>query len=397
MIQVKDNVYWLGLKDWELRRFHGHEFSTHRGSSYNTYLIRDEKNILVDTVWTPFQKEFLEIIEKEVGFSNIDGIIINHMEPDHGGCLGALMELVPENTPVYCSPKGVESIKGHFHKEWNVIPVRTGDKINIGRSDITFVEMAMIHWPDSMAEFVTPANVLLSNDAFGEHYCPVSIFEDETDPCEVNQEALKYYANILTPLAPLIKKKIAEVKALNLPIEVIAPSHGVIWRKDPMRIIQKYAEWSEDYHEGYVTIVYDTMYNSTKKMAEAIAKGIENQGVKCKLYNSSVTDISDLVTELFCSKGIILGSCTIHNSYLRSLAGVLAEIKVHRFKKKIGAAFGSSGWSNAAPENLNEQLKDAGINVVLEPLGLKFVPTPEDIERCIKYGEEFALKVKENM
>lgn len=395
MIQVKDNVYWLGIKDWDLRRFHGHEFSTHRGSSYNTYLIRDEKNILVDTVWTPFQNEFLELIEKEVGFSNIDGIIINHMEPDHGGCLGALMELVPKDTPIYCSPKGVESIKNHFHKDWNFVPVKTGDKINIGKSDIIFVEMTMIHWPDSMMAYVTGSNVLLSNDAFGQHYSSVSIFEDESDPCEVNQEALKYFANILAPLTPLIKKKLTEVKALNLPIDVIAPSHGVIWRKDPMRIIEKYAQWSEDYHEGYVTIIYDTMYNSTKKMAEAIAKGIENEGVRCKIYNSAVSDISDVITEMFCSKGLILGSCTVNNSYLRSMAGIVAEIKGHKFKKKIGAAFGSSGWSNAAPERLSEQLKDAGIDVVSDPVGVKFVPTSEDIEKCIKFGEEFARKIKE--
>ena len=318
------------------------------------------------------------------------------MEPDHGGSLGALMEHLPKDTPIYCSPKGVESIKGHFHKEWNLIPVKTGDKINIGKSDITFVEMTMIHWPDSLAGFVSPANVLLSNDAFGEHYCSASIFEDESDPCEVNQEALKYFANILAPLTPLIRKKLAEIKALNLPVEVIAPSHGVIWRKDPMRIVEKYAQWAEDYHEGYVTIAYDTMYNSTKKMAEAIAKGIESQGVKCKIYNSSITDISDLLTEMFCSKGIILGSCTVNNGYLRSMAAVLSEIKGHKFKKKIGAAFGSSGWSNAAPEKLYDGLKDSGIDVVLEPIGVKFVPTPEDIEKCIKYGEEFARKVKES-
>jgi len=394
LIQVKDNVYWIGLKDWELRRFHGHEYSTHRGSSYNTYLIRDEKNILVDTVWTPFKNEFIELIGKEVGFSNVHGIIVNHNEPDHGGCLDALMDVLPKDTPIYCSPKGVESIRKHFHKDWNFVPVKTGDKISTGKSEIMFMEMTMIHWPDSMAAFVTPANVLLSNDAFGQHYASASIFEDEADQCEVNQEALKYFANILTPLAPLIRKKLADLKSLNLPIEVIAPSHGVIWRKDPLRIVEKYAMWANDYHEGFVTIVYDTMYNSTKKMAEAIAKGIEKEGVRCKLYNSSATDISDLITELFLSKGIVIGSCTVNNHYLRSIAGLMSEIKVHKFSKKLGAAFGSSGWSNAAPEKIHEQLKDAGIEVVLEPLGVKFVPTAEELEKCVEFGEEFARKVK---
>ncbi len=389
MIQVKDNVYWLGLRDWDLRRFHGHELSTHRGSTYNTYLIKDEKTILVDTVWTPYQNEFLELLEREVGISNIDGIVINHNEPDHGGCLAALMERLP-NIPIYCSRKGVEIIKAHFHKDWNFVPVKTGDKINIGKSDLIFVEMTMIHWPDSMMTYVTGANVLLSNDAFGEHYCAKSIFMDEADECEVYQEAIKYFANILTPFAPLIRKKVAEVKALNLPVEVIAPSHGVIWRKDPMRIVDKYDLWANQYDEGFITIVYDTMYNATKKMAEAIARGIENAGFQCKIYNSSISDVSDIITELFRSKGIVLGSCTVNNGYLRSLSGIVDEIKGHKFKGKKGAAFGSMGWSGEAPGQLSQGLKDAGLQVDLEPLSFKFQPTPEDLEKCVRFGEEFA-------
>lgn len=389
MIQVKDNVYWLGLKDWDLRMFHGHELSTHRGSTYNTYLIRDEKTILVDTVWTPYQNEFLDILEKEVGITNIDGIVINHNESDHGGSLGALMERIP-NVPIYCTKRGVESIKGHFHKDWNFVPVKTGDKINIGKSDLIFVEMTMIHWPDSMMTYVTGSNVLLSNDAFGQHYCPKTIFQDEADECEVYQEAFKYFANILAPLTPLIRKKIAEVKALNLPVEVIAPSHGVIWRKNPMQIIEKYDHWANQYDEGFVTIVYDTMYNATKKMAEAIAKGIDNAGGSCKLFNSSTSDISDILTELFRSKGILLGSCTVNNGYLRSLSGIVHEIKGHKYKGKKGAAFGSYGWSGEAPKHLSEGLKNAGIQVDLEPISCIYQPTQADLEKCTRFGEEFA-------
>ncbi|NLN65270.1 MAG: MBL fold metallo-hydrolase [Clostridiaceae bacterium] len=392
MIQVKDNIYWLGLRDWDLRRFHGHELSTHRGSTYNTYLIRDEKTILVDTVWTPYKDEFLDLLEKEVGINNIDGIVINHNEPDHGGCLEALMDKIP-NVPIYCSKKGVDIIKGHFHKDWNFVPVKTGDRINIGKTDMLFVEMTMIHWPDSMMTYLTESGVLLSNDAFGQHYCSKSIFMDEADECEVYQEAFKYYANILAPFTPLIRKKIAEVKALNLPIEVIAPSHGVIWRKNPMQIIEKYDLWADQYDEGFVTIVYDTMYNATKKMAEAIAKGLDNRGVPSKLYNSASSDVSDIITELFRSKGILLGSCTVNNSYLRSLSGIVDSIKGLKLKGKKGAAFGSYGWSGEAPKHLSEGLKDAGVNVEMEPAVCKYQPTPEDIEDYIRFGESFAEKL----
>jgi len=393
MIKVKDNIYWLGLRDWDLRRFHGHELSTHRGSTYNTYLIRDEKTILIDTVWAPYQDEFLSILEKETGFSGIDGIVINHIEPDHGGCLGALMEKIP-NVPIYCSKKGVETIKGHFHKDWNFIPVKTGDSVNIGSMDLIFVEMTMLHWPDSMMTYLTGSNIIFSNDAFGQHYCGKSIFQDEVDECEVYQEALKYFANILTPFAPLIRKKIAEIKALNLPVEIIAPSHGVIWRNNPMQIVEKYDLWADSYREDFVAIVYDTMYNATKKMAEAIAKGIENAGLKCKIYNSSMSDISDVIAELFRSAGIILGSCTVNNSYLRSLSGIVDEIKGHKFKGKKGAAFGSSGWSGEAPKHLSEGLKDAGITVEMEPIACKFTPTPQVLDECVRFGENFARSLE---
>ncbi len=254
--------------------------------------------------------------------------------------------------------------------------------------------MTMIHWPDSMMTYLPGSNVLFSNDAFGQHYCGKSIFQDEVDECEVYQEALKYFANILTPFAPLIRKKIAEIKALNLPVEIIAPSHGVIWRNNPMQIVEKYDLWADSYREDFVAIVYDTMYNATKKMAEAIAKGIENAGLKCKIYNSSMSDISDVIAELFRSAGIILGSCTVNNSYLRSLSGIVDEIKGHKFKGKKGAAFGSSGWSGEAPKHLSEGLKDAGITVEMEPIACKFTPTPQVLDECVRFGENFARSLE---
>ena len=329
MIQVKDQVYYLGYKDWELRSFHGHELSTFNGSSYNSYLIKDEKTVLVDTVWYPHADDFMEILDKEVGIDNIDYIVINHAEPDHGGTLGAIMERRPD-IPIYCSVKGADIIRKHFHKDWNFRTVKTGDTLTLGQCELHFVDMTMIHWPDSMMTFVKGPNVLLSNDAFGQHLAGASIFEDEVDQAVVWQEALKYFAGILAPMTPLIKKKIAEVIALNLPIEMIAPSHGVIWRKEPLRIVEKYALWADNYDEGFVTIVYDSMYNATKKMAHAIASGLESKGVLCKLYNSSLSDISDVITQLFRSKGIIVGSCTVNNGYLRSIAGVIDEIRGHK-------------------------------------------------------------------
>lgn len=393
MIQVKDNIYHLGFRDWELRHFHGNELSTFNGSSYNSYLIKDEKTVLVDTVWAPHSHTFMDILDKEVGIDNIDYIIINHSEPDHSGTLVDIMERRPD-IPIYCSVKGVETIRKQYHKDWNFRAVKTGDTLNIGQYELVFVDMTMIHWPDSMMTFVKGPNVLLSNDAFGQHIAGASIFEDELDECTVWQEAMKYFANILAPFTPLIKKKVDEVMALNLPVEMIAPSHGAIWRNNPLRIVEKYAQWSDNYDEGFVTIIYDTMYNSTKKMADTIAKGLESKGILCKLFNSSLTDMSDLITNLFKSKGIIVGSCTVNNGHLRSIAAIMDEIRGHKFKNKVGGAFGSYGWSGEAHKKIHKELEEAGIKVVMEPISVKYKPDDEELVSCFQFGRDFASYLK---
>lgn len=395
MVEIKKNIYWLGLKDWELRRFHGHELSTHRGSSYNSYLINDEKTVLVDTVWYPYQEQFEEILEKEIGLGNIDMIVINHSEPDHAGSLGRIMSKIPD-VPIYCTKNGAASLKGFFHKDWNFNIVKTGDTVNIGKYELVFVEMQMIHWPDSMLTYVKGADTVLSNDAFGQHYSSPGFFNDEADNCELYQEAIKYYANILTPFSGLIKKKIDEIRAMNLKIDTIAPSHGVIWRDNPMQIVDKYYQWSQDYNEGTVTIFYDTMYDATKKMAEAIGEGLMKNNIRYKMFNSSITDKSDLMTELFKSKGIIAGSCTVNNNVLSSIAMILDEIKGFKFKNKIAAGFGSYGWSGESPKIINQKLADAGLKVVGDPIKVQYQPTEEDLNKCIEFGELFAKQVAGN-
>ena len=221
MLEIKKNIYWCGIRDWGLGVFHGHELSTHRASSYNSYLIKDKKTVLVDTVWDPYKEKFVEDLEKNVGLKNIDALVINHVEPDHGGSLGLIMEKIP-NTPIYCTKNGAEIIKRYFGKDWNFNIVKTGDVLDLGEYKLNFVEMQMIHWPDSMLEYVDGAKLVLSNDAFGQHYCGTSIFDDENDQCEIYQESIKYFANILGPFKPLITKKIEhdKMKKEEIPAEI---------------------------------------------------------------------------------------------------------------------------------------------------------------------------------
>src|SRR6056297_2952260 len=229
--KVKNNVSWVGKVDWELQKFHGDEYSTHKGSTYNSYLIKEEKTVLIDTVWEPFAKEYVDNLIKEIDLNKIDYIIVNHGEVDHSGALPELMKHIPD-TPIYCTKKAVDSLKGQYHQDWNFNVVNTGDKLDIGNGkELIFVEMRMLHWPDSMATYMTEDNILFSNDAFGQHYATEMLFNDLVDQCDLFQEAIKYFANILTPFNSILRRKLDEIISLNLPIDIIATSHGVIWRE----------------------------------------------------------------------------------------------------------------------------------------------------------------------
>lgn len=390
--QIKNNVSWVGKVDWELEKFHGEEFSTHRGSTYNSYLIEEEKTVLIDTVWSPFAQEFVDNLGKEVDIKKIDYIIANHGEVDHSGALPALMELIPD-TPIYCTANAVKSLKGQYHKDWNFKVVKTGDSIDIGNGkSLVFVEMAMLHWPDSMATYLTKDNILFSNDAFGQHYATEMLYNDLVDQCELYEESIKYYANILTPFSAMLRKKLDEVIALNLPIDMIATSHGVIWRDNPMQIVEKYSQWANDYQENQITIVYDTMWNGTKKLAEKIAEGIAlaDSDVVVKLYNIAKNDENDVVTEIFKSKTVIMGSPTIGNNILHSMAGLIHLVKIMKFKNKKAAAFGCYGWSGESVKLLNGLMKDAGFEVISEGYRNQWNPDVGAQDEAIEYGKKLA-------
>ncbi|MDF2593428.1 MAG: fold hydrolase [Clostridia bacterium] len=392
--KINDSVTWVGKIDWELRKFHGDEYSTHKGSSYNSYLVRGEKTVLIDTVWRPFAKEFVENLKKEIDLNKIDYIIINHGEPDHSGALPELMREIP-NTPIYCTKNCVSSLKGHYHQDWNFVEVKTGDKLNIGSKNFVFIEARLLHWPDTMFSYLTEDHILFSNDAFGQHYASEFMFNDLVDQAELYQEAIKYYANILTPFSKLVEKKIEEVVALNVPVNMICTSHGIIWRDNPLQIVNKYMEWAKDYSENQVTLIYDSMWDATRKMAEAIAEGIKstNNEVEIKLYNTARTDKNDVITEIFKSKLIIAGSSTINKGILYSIDGLLEMMRGMSFKGKKAAAFGSYGWSGESVAILNEELKKGGFELIDEGLKIFWVPDEAGVEKCKEFGRKLAAQL----
>ncbi|HAD19874.1 MAG TPA: MBL fold hydrolase [Lachnospiraceae bacterium] len=364
--QVKGNVSWVGYLDWELESFHGDDYSILNGSSQNAYLIEEEKTVLVDTVWIPHRFDFVENLKKEVGLNKIDFIVANHGECDHSGSLTALMDEIPD-TPIYCTANAVKSIEGQYGKRgWDFHVVKTGDSIDIGNGKkLVFVEMRMLHWPDSMATFLTGDNILFSNDAFGQHYAVEELFNDKADSCLLNKEAMKYFANILNPFAPILAKKLKEIGGFGLNIEMIAPSHGAIWRTDPMQIVEKYAAWADAYQENQVTVAYDTMWEGTAKIAHAIADEIHRQSpdTVVKVFNIAKSDKNEVMTEVFKSKAIAVGSPTVSNSYLSSVDGWLEFLKQLKFKNKKAAAFGCYGWSGESVKLLQAKLAEAGFRV----------------------------------
>src|SRR5690554_4603882 len=390
--KLKNNVYWLGKVDWELRKFHGDEFSTHKGSTYNSYLIREDKNVLIDTVWAPYAREFVDNLAKEIDLYQIDYIIANHGEVDHSGALPELMKHIPD-TPIYCTVNAVKSLKGQYHQDWNFNVVKTGDSLEIGNGkELVFVEMPMLHWPDSMASYLTGDNILFSNDAFGQHYATEELVNDLVDQCTLFEEALKYYANILAPFNPLLRKKLDEIASMNLTIDMIATSHGVIWRDKPMQIVEKYLEWAEDYQENQITIAYDTMWNGTKTLAERIAEGIalEDQEVVVKLFNLAKSDMNDVATEVFKSKTVGVGSPTIGNGILHSIAGFMNYIKSLKFKNKKAAGFGCYGWSGESPKVINDLMEEAGFEIIAEGFKNRWNPDKDALKAAIEFGKKIA-------
>ena len=380
--KIKNNVSWVGYLDWELETFHGDDYSIHNGSSQNAYLIEEGKTVLIDTVWTPHRFGFVENLASEIDLKKIDFIVANHGECDHSGSLTALLDRIP-GTPVYCTALGAKSLEGQYGKRgWNLNVVKTGDSIDIGNGKkLVFVEMRMLHWPDSMATYMTGDNILFSNDAFGQHYAVGELFNDKANQCLLRLEAMKYFTNILNPFAPILAKKLDEIAAMNLPIDIIAPSHGAIWRDDPMQIVRLYAEWANAYRENQVTVAYDTMWEGTTQIAHAIADEIRRQSPETvvKVFNIAKSDKNDVMTEVFKSKAIAVGSPTVSNSILSSVAGWLEFLKQLKFKQKKAAAFGCYGWSGESVKQLQKLLGEAGFSVVEESIRPQWKATKDDL------------------
>ena len=392
-IPIADNIWWVGAIDWNAHHFHGQTFTTKRGTTYNAYLILDEKITLIDAVYGPFADEMFQRIRTVVPVEKIDTIIANHIEPDHSGALPALVKLCP-NAKIYGSARAGQGLERYYHQKLNFHAVKTGDQLSLGKRTLQFIEIPMIHWPDSMMSYLIEDQILFSNDAFGQHYATSERFDDEVPQETLMEEAGKYYAGILWPFSHLIGQRLAEIEKMAIPIKMIATSHGLSWRKDPGKIIQAYKGWSRNETKPKIVIVYETMWGSTAKMAQKIAEGISDVGVKFELYDIAQTDRTEVIHDMLDAKAFIVGSSNHDSGILPNMVSFMEFLKGLHPKNRIGCVFGSYGWSGVAIQSLQNTLAAAGVEIVRPLLSVVYAPDEARLAACYELGKEIATLVK---
>ncbi len=392
-VEISKGIYWVGVLDWNLETFHGSTYTTQRGSTYNAYLIIDEKITLVDCVLGDFYNEMLDKIKDVADPAKIDYIITNHVEPDHTSALPALLKKLPK-AKVLGTAKCKEGLEKYYNAKLNFQVVKTGEELNIGKRTLRFIEAPMIHWPDSMFTYLVQDQILMPNDAFGQHYATSKRFDDEVDGCVLMDEAAKYYGNILWPFSALIKDKISEIQKMNFPIKMIAPSHGVIWKKEPEKIVNAYLGWASNRTKPKAVILYETMWGSTEKLAKEIAEGVMQGGIETHIFEINHRERTDIIKEMLEAKAFIVGSSTHDNDMLPNIAGFLHFLKGLRPKNRAGFCFGSYGWAGGGAEAVERSLKGTGVDILRAPVTCKFAPTEEELKEAYKSGAEFAARLE---
>lgn len=396
-VEIKPHIYWVGAIDWAIRDFHG--YVTPNGTTYNNYLILDEHVTLVDTVRHEFCHYTIDNIKALTDPAKIDNIVINHIENDHATSLGEIMELTP-NALIHITGRGKKGLDRFFDtSRWKFRIVKTGDTLNTGTKTITFLETPMLHWPDSMMSYVKEDKLLISQDGFGQHLASSARFDDEyCDQCstvELEHAVRDYYANILMPFGQLIKAKIAEIQKLGLAIDMIAPDHGVIWRRDPAKILQMYLDMANSKADLRVVIVYDTMWHSTEYMTIPLMEGVKAAGVEVEVIKLRATPMSEATKRFWESRAMLVGTPTLNNIMFPSVAEFLTYLRGLRPKDRMVGAFGSFGWGGGAVKEAYAVFKQMGLEAVEPGVEVLYRPGSEDEKKCFEFGKQFAEKVKE--
>lgn len=396
-VEIKKNVFWVGCVDWNGIEFHGYSLAQH-GTTYNAYLVLDDKITLFDTVKSNFKDQFLDIVSQVVDPKDIDYIVANHLEPDHGGCLKDMVEIVnPEK--VFCSPMGKKAIEAHFHgQDWPLEVMKTGTSVSLGSRTVNFIETRMLHWPDSMVSFIPEDKLLISNDVFGQNLATSERFSDQVDRGMLKRRMSEYYANIVVPFSPIVEKTLDALAELKLDVDMIAPDHGLIFRgPDEVRFaLDSYREFAAQKPANRAVIIYDTMWHSTAKMAQALADGLIDEDVSVRIMSLKSYHHSEVMSEVFNAGAVLVGSPTHNNGILPLVAGMLTYMQGLRPRNKVAAAFGSFGWSGESVKVITAWLEKMKMEMVGPPVKANYVPDREALDLCAELGRNVgqALKAK---
>lgn len=399
--ELAPGVYWVGAIDWNIRDYHGY---TLPGTTYNAYLVvGTEKVALIDNTYPGFEKQMLARVREIIDPAQIDLIVANHVEIDHSGGLPGMAKLIP-GVPIYCTKAAVTGFGRHYDTtDWNFVQTKSSDSVDLGGKTLVFLEAPMLHWPDSMFTYLAEEKILFSNDAFGQHIASAARFDDQIGKDEALFHARKFFANLLTPLAPKVLKKLDEVGTLGIEIRMIAPSHGVIWQSYVADILEAYVNWSNGISKDKVTIVFDTMHHSTDMMAQALAEGIMAEGVDVKVCilkdgKAEGTHRSNIVPEILDSKAVLVGSPTLQDEVYPTVADFLSYLRGLQpgrlTRKKIGFAFGSHGGKGGAIHYITDSLRTAGIEVINEGFEVHYRPDESELDRCFEMGKDLGRRVK---
>lgn len=390
MTAIAPGVFWVGAVDWNIRDFHG--YATHRGTTYNAYLVVDEKIALIDTVEAPFKEEMLRRIAEVCDPARIDYAVSLHVEQDHSSGLPFIMERAPGAQVVTLERFGQRGLEATYHAGWRFLPVKEGSQLSLGKRHLTFIPTPMVHWPDNMMAYLVEDGVLFSSDCYGQHLATSCRTDDGADLDMVLREAEKYYANIFMPYATQAGRAVERTRALAP--AVIAPSHGVVWRQHRERIVEAYGRWTQGHTLPRVLVIYDTMWGSTDMMAHAIGEGASGEGVEVQLHRLTVSDMSDIVAQVLEAAALCVGSPVLRGGVYPTVAAFLSCLRGLKPQGKVGVAFSSYGWSGVAAKAIQQELEAAGVEVLPSAVEVNFVPTPEALERCRALGVEVARRVK---
>ncbi len=386
-----EQIDWVGSIDFTVRDFHSYQ--TDRGTTYNAYLIRDERTALIDTVKEPFAEDLLRDVGALCDITKVDYVVCNHAEPDHAGALPRVMATLP-NAELVCDKKCQAALAEHFDvSEWKFRIAADGETISLGKRTLQFIETPMVHWPESMFTYVPEEKLLFSMDAFGQHYATSQRFDDEVPLCTAMEEAKTYYANIVMPFGKMVAKCVE--RAAGLDIETIAPSHGVIWRSHAGGIVEAYQNWCHHRAKPKVLVIYDSMWGSTETMARAILDGAWRPGVEATMLHVRNTNLTRIATEVVDAGAVAFGSSTLNRGMMPMMAALLVHLKGLRPANKVGVAFGSYGWSRGGSEGIHEWLGEMPWEILREPIRSKYRPTEDILDECRTAGTGLAEKALE--